>query len=197
MRALRYRLRLTAAAMAARLGVPSQTYRQWEYGRRAVRSPAVLCALEAMKEAADARDAAGLPPPETPPGLSGLALGREALSPEKVRELRRRAAAGETYKELSKEFGVNWQTVGSYIKGRLGAKLPLLSQAEQQALESDGRATLTPAQVYEFRRRADAGERIPALSEEFGIKKWQGYAIAARRAWRSLPEAAEIPENPL
>ena len=51
-----------------------------------------------------------------------------------------------------------------------------------------GRCRLTEAQVYEIRRRADAGESATQLGKDFGIGQSHAHHIGSRRLWRHLPE---------
>jgi hypothetical protein len=54
--------------------------------------------------------------------------------------------------------------------------------------ERNSHSKLTPAQVYEIRRRGDAGERSSTLASEFGIGWTSTDRIVKRLNWRHLPE---------
>jgi hypothetical protein len=60
------------------------------------------------------------------------------------------------------------------------------------------RAKLTEEQVYEIRRRCDAGERKVDIAADYGLKPVSISPIATRRNWKHLPErtsASPVP-NP-
>jgi hypothetical protein len=54
--------------------------------------------------------------------------------------------------------------------------------------EAAGKAKLTSEQVYEVRRRYDAGESPLRLAQEFGLSGPGVCAVGLRQVWRHLPE---------
>jgi hypothetical protein len=50
-----------------------------------------------------------------------------------------------------------------------------------------GMAKLTEAQVLEIRRRRDAGERLQAIADDFGVDMSLVSLIGLRKIWRHLP----------
>lgn len=51
-----------------------------------------------------------------------------------------------------------------------------------------GKAKLVPEQVYEIRRRYDAGEPSLQISKDFGVSAQSVGAIGLRKSWEHLPE---------
>ena len=54
-----------------------------------------------------------------------------------------------------------------------------------------GKSKLAPAQVYEIRRRYDAGEGSFVIAKDFGITGQSVGAIGLRKSWKHLPEESE------
>ena len=54
-----------------------------------------------------------------------------------------------------------------------------------------GKSKLVPEQVYEIRRRYDAGEGSFKIAKDFGITGQSVGAIGLRRSWKHLPEVGE------
>ncbi len=79
------------------------------------------------------------------------------LSPAKIREVRRRVAAGGERKAIAKAFGISRQTLYSYA-GDVAATHPYRYPQK-----------LTPQQADELRRRAKSGEVRRVLAQAFGI----------------------------
>jgi NUMOD4 motif/HNH endonuclease len=57
--------------------------------------------------------------------------------------------------------------------------------------EESGASILTEAQVYEIRRRRDAGETCDSLAAAFGIDRTNAWSIGKRKTWKHLPERGE------
>jgi DNA invertase Pin-like site-specific DNA recombinase len=79
------------------------------------------------------------------------------LSPAKIREVRRRVAAGGERKAIAKAFGISRQTLYSYA-GDVAAAHPYIYPQK-----------LTPQQANELRRRVAAGEVRRELARDYGI----------------------------
>lgn len=60
--------------------------------------------------------------------------------------------------------------------------------------EKQGKSVLKEHQVYEIRRRADSGESVKKLAQEFGVKEAAVSAVKHRRTWRHLPERPDVTE---
>jgi DNA invertase Pin-like site-specific DNA recombinase len=79
------------------------------------------------------------------------------LSPAKIREVRRRVAAGDERKAIAKAFGISRQTLYSYA-GDVAKTHPYRYPQK-----------LTPQQANELRRRVKGGEVRGKVAEAFGI----------------------------
>jgi DNA invertase Pin-like site-specific DNA recombinase len=79
------------------------------------------------------------------------------LSPAKIREVRRRVAAGGERKAIAKAFGISRQTLYSYA-GDVAATHPYIYPQK-----------LTPKQADELRRRVRSGEVRREVAKAFGI----------------------------
>jgi DNA invertase Pin-like site-specific DNA recombinase len=79
------------------------------------------------------------------------------LSPAKIREVRRRVAAGGERKAIAKAFGISRQTLYSYA-GDVAATHPYIYPQK-----------LTPQQANELRRRVRGGEVRGKVAQAFGI----------------------------
>lgn len=85
------------------------------------------------------------------------------LTPEIVKEIRDRSAAGETWVAIAAVYGVGRSTVGRVLHGQHWA-----APGERQESPRP-RAKLTAEAVLECRRRCAAGERIMDLAREYGV----------------------------
>jgi DNA invertase Pin-like site-specific DNA recombinase len=81
------------------------------------------------------------------------------LSPAKIREVRRRVAAGGERKAIAKAFGISRQTLYSYA-GDVAAAHPYRYPSK-----------LTPQQADELRRRVRGGEVHEKVAEAFSISR--------------------------
>ena len=81
------------------------------------------------------------------------------LSPAKIREIRRRVAAGGERKAIAKAFGISRQTLYSYA-GDVAAIHPYRYPSK-----------LTPQQADELRRRVRDGEVRGEVARAFGISR--------------------------
>jgi DNA invertase Pin-like site-specific DNA recombinase len=79
------------------------------------------------------------------------------LSPAKIREVRRRVAAGGERKAIAKAFGISRQTLYSYA-GDVAKTHPYRYPEK-----------LTPQQADELRRRVAAGEVRREVARDYGI----------------------------
>ena len=82
---------------------------------------------------------------------------QKKLSPAKIREVRRRVAAGGERKAIAKAFGISRQTLYSYA-GDVAATHPYIYPQK-----------LTPQAANELRRRVKGGEVRRVVAEAFGI----------------------------
>jgi DNA invertase Pin-like site-specific DNA recombinase len=83
------------------------------------------------------------------------------LSPAKIREVRRRVAAGGERKAIAKAFGISRQTLYSYA-GDVAAAHPYRYHPTPK---------LTPQQANELRRRVRGGEVRGEVARAFGITR--------------------------
>lgn len=66
------------------------------------------------------------------------------------------------------------------------------SRKKSQKLRGTGNAAakLTETQVYEIRRRFDAGEVQQRIADDFGVRQTAVSSIGRRKSWSHLPEVA-------
>lgn len=76
------------------------------------------------------------------------------LKPEDIPVIRRRAAEGESYREISKDYGVSTETIGRAVRGDTWKDLPLITSEEEKQL----------------RAVKSAGRLLTLLGEVEGIK---------------------------
>jgi hypothetical protein len=138
------------------------------------------------------------------PSVHGEQNGHARLTDAIVRELRRRATAGESLGALAREFGVSRPTVSIAVSGKTWAHLnddapPVTAddfdQPRQLHGEAHGQARLSADDVAAMRRRAAAGESVGSLAKEYGLAA--GYALRVIRgeSWTHLNDVAPPTEG--
>jgi hypothetical protein len=102
------------------------------------------------------------------------------LSPENVRAIRERVAAGEPIAALASAFGVCQATVYGVVVSGVG-----FARGERH-----GSSKLTAEQVREIRRAHADGVQQHQLAQRFGVVQATVYSIVSRRRWTHIPEDA-------
>jgi transcriptional regulator with XRE-family HTH domain len=99
-------------------------------------------------------------------GVKGEDAATSKLTEAMVRAMRRRNAAGEGYRELARDYGVNHNTVKRICLGEAWAHVPLEGAPREMPA---GRTRLTSEQRNLVRSRNAAGEKYADLAREFGM----------------------------
>lgn len=124
------------------------------------------------------------------PVLPGESHPSAKLTDAKVRELRRRVAAGELIRDLAPEYGVSVTTIREVASGKRWSHI---EGAVEVSSQPPGRGEeisrkLTASQVQAIRRRRKAGEPVNKLRQEYGVADSTIRAIIRRQHWKHVPE---------
>lgn len=134
----------------------------------------------------------GLPAPSYRRGSRAV-----RLTPEVVADLRRRATAGATIAELSRETGVPDRTLGAAVRGRTWAHVtdPPPVKGRTHAGASNPAARLTPEVVQAMRREVAGGASIVETAARHGVpESGAGQAIRGR-SWSTLGGAVPVKQR--
>lgn len=112
----------------------------------------------------------GLPEPRRRRAGGG---GSARLTATMVADLRRRAAAGASIAELSRETGIPDRTLGAAIRGRTWAHVtdppPVRSRPGAHKGAGNPAAKLTAEQVADMRRAVRAGQTLREVAARYGV----------------------------
>ena len=119
------------------------------------------------------------------------------LTPEMVREARRRAAAGEPVTEIAEDYPAHYETVWSAIVGNTWkhVKNPGPVQPGNTRGSQHPDARLTPDDVREARRRYAAGESFAEIAEDFPVASTTISSAVRGQTWTHIKDQPPIP-NP-
>jgi DNA-binding NarL/FixJ family response regulator len=123
-------------------------------------------------------------------------LGKR-LTPELVREIAERVAAGEAHSAIAPRFGISVETVGAIKSGKRWADAVDDDLRARMHATSSG-TVLDEARAREVMAALEDGRSGRAIAEEFGISESLVSAIRTGAAWASLDPglAARLAEKP-
>lgn len=125
------------------------------------------------------------------------------LNELQVREIRRRADAGESLSDMAAEFSISKSNVSSIVKGETWKTVPLGTTAGHVRIgnkgsargEASGASRFTEADIMDIRTRAFNGERFDSIGPDYDLSYSGVYQIVRGNSWKHLPILGYTPHS--
>lgn len=118
--------------------------------------------------------------------LVGSRHGMAKLTEESVREIRRRAHAGETDRDLAREFQVDSSSISCIARGKTWRHVGGPTRTGSLRGSANRRSKLSEEMVLEIRCRAREGESNVSLAKAFRVDCSAISLVVRGRAWKHV-----------